>query len=92
MDTTTLRKTDSEPGNLPGLASLQPVEEIPKTDPFQRYFRTRDSWNWFKQQHGPELVKAGAIVTIANRDYFVSRVLERVILKIGRRAAAARCK
>jgi len=72
-----------------GLDSLQLAQEF--QEDHSKFFPTIDSWRWYKRQHGDELVKVGAIITITGRDYVNPTVLEKMILKIGRRAAAERC-
>ena len=92
MSTTKSRKTLREPGDVPGLASFKPVPVwLSEPEPSRR-FSTRNSWNWFVQQHRRELVKAGALITLAGRDEVNPPVLERMIVKIGARAAAKRCE
>ena len=54
------------------------------------WFRTRESFQWFRRQHEAELIAAGALAVIAGRVFVVPSIFDAAVIQIGRRLAAAR--
>ena len=54
------------------------------------WFRTPESFQWFKRQHQAELTRAGALAVIAGRVFVVPDAFDTAVITIGQRLAAAR--
>lgn len=80
--------TVAAPPPLSALAALMDPEDY-RQQHASHLLRTRQALKWYLRQHGPELVKAGAMLKIANRWMVHADRFDQAVLQIGQRMAAA---